>query len=104
MQVAKLLLLKADGAFAEEIHSDLATALLARPANVLSLMQTNRSVTSTVCSAPFPSPGKRWLIRYKSRAIRSVESVRKPSLSRFRDHCLRALRSVDLSQPAELYE
>jgi hypothetical protein len=107
LQVAKLLIPNADGAFAEELRSDLALALLVRPTNVLRLVQTSRSsgVTPTdVCGAPFPSPGKVWLSRYKTRAITSVRRVREAGLSKLRDDCLSALRGIDLSRPAEAYE
>jgi hypothetical protein len=105
MQVTKLLIPRADGAFAEELRSNLASALLVRPTNVLRLMQTTRSVTPTdVCGAPFPSPGKAWLSRYKRRAITSVSSVHEAGLRKLRDDCLKALRSIDLSRPADTYE
>lgn len=107
LQVAKSLLPHADGAFAEELTADLATALLRRPANVLRLLKQSSdsgSLPRTVCDAPFPSPGKTWLGHYKARAIRSVAKVHEPDLRQVRDDCLKALRAIDLSQSADAYQ
>jgi hypothetical protein len=107
LQVANMLIPAADGAFAEELSSDLASALLVRPANVLRLLKKSesRKITPTdVCDAPFPSPGKHWLRVYKSRAVMSVSGVREATLREVRDDCLRALHSIDLSGPASAYQ
>jgi hypothetical protein len=108
LQVAKALSPYVDGAFSEELSTDLASALLERPASVLTLLkETNGSAGLTafnVCDAPFPTPGKKWLSRYKARAIKTVGSVRETGLRKLRDDCLKALHSIDLSQPANAYE
>jgi len=108
LQVAKALSPRADGAFAEELSTDLASALLHSPRNVLQLLKQtsgSRILTSTnVCDAPFPSPGKQWLRQYKWRVIKSVSSIREPELKKVRNECLKTLHSVDLSGPASAYE
>jgi len=105
LQVAKLLVPIADGALAEDLRSNLASALLVRPANILKLLKTTPTLKpADVCNAPFPSPGKTWLTRYRARAIKSVGAVREPSLRRLRDDCLKVLRRVDLTLPPEDYE
>jgi hypothetical protein len=115
LEVARLLVPRADGALAEELRSDLALALLVHPANVLRLGQVSgtgsagfhRSIRlgpADFCNAPFPSPGKTWLTRYKRRALRSVRRVHEARLTKVRDECLRVLRSVDLSRPPDAYD
>jgi len=108
LRVAKALMPYTDGAFSEELSQALASALLQKPANVLSLLKQPDLPAMfrvvTVCDAPFPSPGKAWLRQYQVQAIASVERVRDIELRTIRDDCLGTLRTVDLSRPAEAYE
>lgn len=104
LQVARLLIPNADGAFAEELRSDLALALLKHPANVLELIRESAASTSEMCSAPFSSPGKHWLRGYRMRAITAVRRVREPKMTKLRDDCIRELRRIDLSRAAAAYE
>ncbi|WP_150125036.1 hypothetical protein [Tsuneonella mangrovi] len=108
LQVALELKQYADGGYSEELTTDLGLALLNRPSNVLRSLQDQRGpkkfLLYIVCSAPIPSPGKNWLMHYKVRAIEAVEKVRDAELQIERDDCLQALRSIDLSLPADAYE
>jgi hypothetical protein len=97
-----------DAGSSEELRIGIATALARAPANVLPVL-SNKDSRSTwsigsVCSAPFISPGKTWLIRYKARAIKAVAGVRDPALRDKRAICVQTLRKIDLSKPAGFYE
>ena len=107
LALAKAMIPAADGASAEELQSSLATALVAKPSNVLRLLQSlggKPPWVESVCDAPFHSPGKTWLIKYKAKALMAVQSVREPQLARQKARCLRALRLRNTSMPPEFYE
>jgi hypothetical protein len=98
----------ADAAASEELRSSIATALLHQPANALRILTLTEVGSGwpvrPVCAAPFPSPGKAWLIRYKAMAIKAVTAVGARDLRDRRNACLRTLRGIDLSKPAEAYD
>ena len=107
LKVAVLLARHADGAFAEELSTDFALALLKNPREVLQLAKAPSAPQQVnlriVCSAPIPTPGKAWLRGYVRRTIVAVEAIHDSRLKNAKTQCLRVLRSVDLSRPAEEY-
>ena len=106
--LARKMMAGADGAASEELRSSLATALVRRPSNVLRLLPYNSGALSwtvrNICDAPFPTPGKVWLRRYRARALRAVETVHDSELRNRQAECLLTLRRIDLSKPAGAYE
>lgn len=106
--LARRMMQGADGAAAEELTSSLGDALLYRPADVLRLLPYNGLpltwTVSDICRVPFPAPGKAWLIKYRAKAIKAVASVHGTALKDKRTECLRTLRAIDLSKPADAYE
>jgi hypothetical protein len=108
LALAQAMMPAADGAASEELEASLAVALTTKPSNVLRLFlrrgETPHWAIQNVCDAPIPTPGKKWLIAYKAKAIKSVNSVREPDLRDLKARCLTALHGIDLSRPPSDYE
>jgi hypothetical protein len=108
LALAQAMMPDADGAASEQLRTNLAMALTAKPSNVLRLFlkrgETPRWGIGNVCDGSIPTPGKKWLTEYKAKAIKSVNSVREPALRDLKARCLATLHDIDLSQPPSSYE
>ena len=97
----------AENAVAEDLNSALAQALVQRPENVLPLLSdgkaSNRWPIRVVCSAPFPAPGKAWLVRYRKAALKAVATAEGSDLKDVQGKCRQALLAIDLSKPEDEY-